>query len=41
MRIKITIPGKEANKFKEKLLKIVEKVEEEKRDEFDFTMVCF
>lgn len=39
MRVKITLSGKEANKLKEKLVKIVTKLEEEKWDSYELTMV--
>lgn len=39
MRVKVTMTGKEVNKLKEKLVKIVTKVEEEKWDSFDLTLV--
>ncbi|XP_065220975.1 ribosome maturation protein SBDS [Planococcus citri] len=39
MRVKVTMSGKEANKLKEKLVKIVTKVEEENWDSFELTMI--
>lgn len=40
MRIKVSIGAKDANKFKEKLVKFVSKVEMEKCDSLDLNMVC-
>lgn len=39
MRIRVNVSSKEANKFKEKLLKLASKVESEKWDTFDLSLV--
>lgn len=39
MRIKVSFTGKEASKFREKLVKLVAKVENEKKDMIDMSMV--